>query len=215
MARFGTAGEFEGLLAVGCVDGSVRVFSQESTLEKWVQRVSLTDARGSVRDLAFAPSATSGTLKLASISADDVLRVYECPQPTSEPSSGNASLTTAGSSAISDPASLASAGLAHWTLQHAIELTPLPWKPCTANSTANLSGFSLNSTSSGFSLSNTARSHSTSSQQQQKHKSHESNGAWSLSWCKEIWHGECLAVSSGETGIIRVSDSGREPRFVN
>lgn len=193
------------------MDGSVRVFSQESTLTKWVQRVNLSESRGSVRDLAFAPSSSSGNLKLASIGADDVLRVYECPQPTSEPTSTNISLSTATSSAISDPASIASSGLAHWSLLHAIDVASLPQTPCTANSTANLSGFSLSSsntaaTSSSFSLPGRQQNTTSTPQQpQQKSKSIESHGAWSLSWCKEVWYGECLAVSSGASGVVRVS----------
>jgi nucleoporin SEH1 len=35
----------------------------------------------------------------------------------------------------------------------------------------------------------------------------ESDGGWALSWCKEAWWGERIAVSAGSSGIIRVSSA--------
>jgi hypothetical protein len=36
-------------------------------------------------------------------------------------------------------------------------------------------------------------------------KGNEALGGWTVSWCKEKWWGSILAVSSGHSGIIKVS----------
>ena len=36
-------------------------------------------------------------------------------------------------------------------------------------------------------------------------KGNEALGGWTVSWCKEKWWGSVLAVSSGHSGIIKVS----------
>jgi hypothetical protein len=38
-------------------------------------------------------------------------------------------------------------------------------------------------------------------------KGNEALGGWTVSWCKEKWWGSVLAVSSGHSGIIKVSSS--------
>lgn len=37
-------------------------------------------------------------------------------------------------------------------------------------------------------------------------KGNEAMGGWSLSWCKEKWWGQVLAVTSGHSGIVKVND---------
>ncbi|EGG13134.1 uncharacterized protein MELLADRAFT_32569 [Melampsora larici-populina 98AG31] len=75
------------LLASSGTDGTIRIWEERCTepssepITQWRQQAILADSYGHVRDLAFSPSETS--LKLASISTDHHLRLYECLESNS------------------------------------------------------------------------------------------------------------------------------------
>jgi nucleoporin SEH1 len=175
----------------GAVDGVVKIWVEEpsrnaSGTSKWVSKASLTEARGSIRDLEFAPPEAG--LKLAVVSSDSHLRLWECLDPVT---------------------------LADWSLVEDIDLSILPTTPSSSMDKGAAPGTSaegqsaggspqkLNAPGSSLAGSSTGSGNSFDGR---KTGTVESDGGWSLSWCKESWWGEILAVSSGSSGIIRVSD---------
>lgn len=181
--------------------------------KRWVQRAVLTDARGTIRDVEFAPPAFG--LKLAAVSSDSHLRVWECLDPIS---------------------------MADWSLIEDIDLGSLPLGPSTApHSGANIGPLSHGGAgpgslgsqgagsesghhspnksalgvaglagvaafgNTGLTPSMASSSGSTGSFEGRKSGTVESDGGWALSWCKEAWWGERIAVSGGTSGVIRVS----------
>ncbi|KAK4049777.1 epoxide hydrolase, soluble (sEH) [Microbotryomycetes sp. JL221] len=212
--------------------GQYQQQQQQQQTKRWTQRAALIDSRGTIRDLEFSPPEFG--LKLASVSSDSHLRLWECLDPVS---------------------------MSDWTLVEDIDLNGLPVQPSVApaagsmlasgpgssgialggiaGSTAGAGGMSAGSGSFGFGAtadhsspakggfksgvgsSGLAPSHaglgstglspsmassagSSSSFEGRKNGTVESDGGWSLSWCKEAWWGERLAVSAGTSGIIRL-----------
>ncbi|KAM0746082.1 WD40 repeat-like protein [Meredithblackwellia eburnea MCA 4105] len=218
--------EFGPILASGGVDGVVKVWSEEdaprigaagaplpsatssaaagagANKKRWIQKAALTDARGTVRDLEFCPPEFG--LKLAAISSDSHLRLWECLDPVS---------------------------LADWSLIEDIDLSVLPTTP-SSNATTTPSGLQGDSlglgagvaamdgsspaklgaaggasgsgTVLGTSLASSSTGSAASSFDGRKAGTVESDGGWALSWCKEAWWGEHLAVSAGSSGLIRL-----------
>jgi nucleoporin SEH1 len=223
-------GEWGDVLASCGSDGSVRIWDQVTVPspptagagtpaqgggKRWQQRACLTEARGSVRDLAFAPAEFG--LRLASISADGCLRIYDCP----DPSEGFSVLPgAAGGAGVT--------GLATWNLLEQIEPAALPLTACSSAtfatgpaastfSTYAASAISLpgapgqgsNSSVTGSYPSVTGANTSSSGGSSAGNVARpaglmEADGGWALSWCKETWYGECLAVASGAQGVVRV-----------
>ncbi|TFK80987.1 WD40 repeat-like protein, partial [Polyporus arcularius HHB13444] len=86
--------EFGTILATASFDRTVKVWEQiscpdldgtqlngagptaSSSSTRWVERAMLVDAKGTVRAVEFAPQHCG--LKLATISSDNCLRIYEC-----------------------------------------------------------------------------------------------------------------------------------------
>ncbi|GAA6022095.1 hypothetical protein JCM11491_002107 [Sporobolomyces phaffii] len=217
------------VLASGGVDGTVKIWRQPdvSTLSKssaiahrpsnphsstrhsnphWVLTATLTEPRGTIRSLGFAPSEFG--LKLAAVASDSRLRVWECLDPVRA---------------------------AEFTLLDEVDLNALPLHPATAGAGAssgfahaNASGSAGGSGGSGgpshdggaASTSGvSANSSSVASSSVDGRRGGgggggygssggggtvESDGGWALSWCREHWWGERLAVSSGVNGIIRL-----------
>jgi nucleoporin SEH1 len=210
--------QFGNILASGSVDGIVKIWlegsnssviSTPSTLsagkstdpssntKKWTLASTISDCTGTIRDLEFALPEFG--LKLAVVSSDSHLRLWECLEP---------------------------AGMSEWSLIEDIDLASLPNGPSSAlSNTSNPiplssmtpagSGFDQASSSYGSNQAGSPVKFGSTSLaghgDSLNHSSNnrvgmvESDGGWSLSWCKEAWWGERLAVSSGTNGIIRVS----------
>lgn len=140
-------------------------------------------------------------LQQAAIAADSHLRIYECLDPSSS-------------------------GLASWSLLEDIDLLTLPnayYSPSSQGShihtshhaqTQMIKGFddatqgsgsrvSLGP-SGGSSVSLGAQSTSSTASAGKNIGRIESSGAWAVSYCQEAWWGECVAVSAGSQGLIRV-----------
>lgn len=72
------------VVACASVDRTVRIFEEQEQEKKgsgrrWTERARLVDARAAVHDIWFAPSYQG--LRLASVAADGVLRIYEALEP--------------------------------------------------------------------------------------------------------------------------------------
>lgn len=241
--------EFGTLLASGGVDGIVKIWTEEDSIvrnnnnnnnnnttssssssnvpsKRWVQRVALTDCRGTIRDIEFSPPEFG--LKLASISSDSHLRLWECLDPitfsdwsliedidlgllplgVSTGQSGVAT-TSGGGNVTRNSSSIALASGLNSASIKGFEVGGSPAKG-TASSSSVTGG--APSTSLGSASTTTSGSGSNGQMDSgRKSGTVESDGGWSLSWCKEAWWGERLAVSSGPSGIIRVSSC--DPNF--
>lgn len=250
--------EFGVLLASGGADGVVKLWAQEEVRQatthhgrgaagrgaglngagagagvgaagltkRWVQRAALTDARGTIRDIGFAPPEFG--LKLAAVSSDSHLRLWECLDPVSmqewsliedidlanlpvQPSSASSAGLGAGSLQAQQQAGApgtgagSNAGSLGGGQDNAGGLAS-PAKG-TMTGTSGSSGLGLGSLGSaaGSGVGSMGSSASGSSFDGRRGGTVESDGGWSLSWCKEAWWGERLAVSAGNSGIIRVS----------
>lgn len=72
------------IVACASADRTVRLFEEldhdPRQAGRWVERARLNDARGAVHSLAFAPSHQG--LRLATLAADGVLRIYEALEPS-------------------------------------------------------------------------------------------------------------------------------------
>jgi len=142
-----------------------------------------------------------GTYYQAAIAADSHLRIYECLDPSSS-------------------------GLASWSLLEDIDLLTLPngyYSPSSQGShihashhgqTQLIKGFddaqapgsrSSLGPSGGSSVSLGAQSSTSTASAGKNIGRIESSGAWAVSYCQEAWWGECVAVSAGSQGLIRVS----------
>lgn len=181
-----------------------------ATTKRFQLRHTLTDARGTLRDLEFSPSHFG--LKLAAVSSDSHLRVWECLDPISLNewslvedvdlsvlgTAPSGSLAGAGGLPLpgGGSPSMASASFADSAGSPSKGGAPLPGGGMTA---AGMAMGSLGAASSSAG--------SVSSFEGRKGGTVESDGGWALSWCKEHWWGERLAVSSGSSGIIRVGRS--------
>lgn len=215
--------------------GSAGRKQQQQSSTKWIQRASLAECRGTVRDLEFA-SAELG-LKLAAISSDSHLRIWECLDPvaliewsliedidlsllpsTTSTSTGFGGVGV-GVGADGTVPGLSGNGLGLGTNLSSGVGGPTTTKGFDVTTSTSSSSFSPSkpllapSTSSSLpapSSSQTSSSAASSSapfDQQRKDGRVESDGGWALSWCKEHWWGERLAVCSGSSGLIRVRPS--------
>ncbi|KAJ7753822.1 WD40-repeat-containing domain protein [Mycena metata] len=169
---------------------------------RWIERAVLPEARGTVRAVEFAPHHFG--LKLASISSDNHLRIYEClEQP---------SLTT-------------------WQLSEEADVQALPQSPSTspftrAQQTNALATPTQNSSSTdGASAPLIAQALQQGLQQSSSALprpglgNREADGGWCISWCKDRYWGEIVAAGSGTTGVIKVgvlpcSLRPPDPRFL-
>ncbi|KAJ9123086.1 hypothetical protein QFC22_001276 [Naganishia vaughanmartiniae] len=171
--------------------------------KRWVECGLLMDARGSVRNIEFAPNAFG--LKLtnsrrdpfvqATISTDSYVRIYTCLSPTlsdwqltttvslpslqfSQAAKSHTNNVSAGGNddATQPHQSSAAGGAGGLTLTNALSQS--------SNSTSSTSNNSANAPNPG--------------------KGNEALGGWCLSWCKERWWGQVMAATSGHSGIIKI-----------
>ncbi|POY76076.1 hypothetical protein BMF94_0799 [Rhodotorula taiwanensis] len=229
--------EFGTAFASGGVDGVVKVWRQDTPPPKlgqtaaeanrsapgkasstagpgWALAASLTDSRGTVRSISFAPSHFG--LKVAAIASDSHLRIWDCLDPTgalrewtlvedidlgalglapSTGAGGGASSSYAGGSAVSGAAGYdvgSATGSSYGATGSATSGNAAFPSASSAASSANY-GSSAAGSSVGYGGGN-ARAGGTV----------ESDGGWAVSWCPEHWWGERLAVSSGPNGIVRL-----------
>ncbi|KAH9916226.1 WD40 repeat-like protein [Amylocystis lapponica] len=154
-----------------------------SSGSRWVERAMLVDAKGTVRAVEFAPQHFG--LKLAMISSDNYLRVYEClEQP---------SLTT-------------------WQLAEEVDILSLPATSPLSGSlsqtvtlaTPTQSLAPLDGASASF------VTHALQQQQQQNQPNRpglgnrEADGGWCISWCKDRYWGEVIATGCGISGVVKI-----------
>lgn len=198
--------EHTSLLASCSYDRSVRIWEQVAPSasagvgagavkqvhgKRWVECGLLMDARGSVRNIEFAPNAfglklvslacVSRSLDMwlirlalmiqATVSTDSYLRVYTCLSPS----------------------------LDDWQLSSTVSLPSL--QLAAKADDAPLLG--LAGTAAGPSVVGAASTGSASSAPNPG-KGNEALGGWCLSWCKERWWGQVVAATSGHSGIIKV-----------
>ncbi|KAJ7889222.1 WD40-repeat-containing domain protein [Mycena leptocephala] len=153
---------------------------------RWIERAVLPEARGTVRAVEFAPHHFG--LKLASISSDNHLRIYEClEQP---------SLTT-------------------WQLSEEADVQALPLSPSASPFTraqqtnALATPTQTSSSLDGASAPLIAQAlqqglQQSSSQPRPGLGNREADGGWCISWCKDRYWGEIIAAGSGTSGVIKI-----------
>ncbi|EJD05418.1 WD40 repeat-like protein [Fomitiporia mediterranea MF3/22] len=183
-------------------DGTVKVWEQvhvdsvsdasgtgaSSGNTKWEQRAVLFEAKGSVRAIEFSPHHFG--LKLAAVSSDNQLRTYEC---------------------VEQPA------LSSWQLVDEVDVPSLSvgsahGGPSLAQTLAP--GTPTPSASGAIALDSASVSNLLQTAQQQQSAAHgagrpgvglrEADGGWCLSWCKDKYWGEVLAVGCGVSGVVKI-----------
>lgn len=194
----------------------------------WHLRARLLVSRNSVRDLGFSPPEFG--LKLAVLSADSHLRIYECL----------------------DVGSLRQDA---WSLVVDVEVGSLPLgvggrkdqladggkgnafaygAPPTTGASNSAQGSTARGPNQpltsikGFDIGSSSRPAPSSSQQPSSFSNFsttslgagssssgggnvESEGGWALSWCPEHWWGELVVVSAGSSGLVRLIRFGSPP----
>ncbi|KAH9926762.1 WD40 repeat-like protein [Fomitopsis serialis] len=200
--------EFGTVLASGSFDRTVKVWEQAnpgdgdapqlngagpSSASRWVERAMLVDAKGTVRSVEFAPHHFG--LKLATISSDNFLRVYECLEQPS---------------------------LATWQLSDEVDVTALPSAsaprsiaPTVTLTTPTQPSATLDAASVSLAA------HAVQQQQQQSQLPsrpglgyREADGGWCISWCKDRYWGEIIAASSGINGLVKIIQLSARPSTI-
>lgn len=187
--------EFGSILASCSFDRTVKIWEQNysesgpqvnstnSLPSRWAERAVLLDSRGTVRAVEFAPHYFG--LKLATISSDNFLRVYEClEQP---------SLTT-------------------WQSIEEVDIQSLPTISSSLSMNHTLTSSTPTQTSTSLDGAPPSLvSHAL--QQQQQHAqplprpgmgNREADGGWCISWCKDKYWGEVIATSCGVNGAVKI-----------
>ncbi|KAJ7199215.1 WD40-repeat-containing domain protein [Mycena pura] len=154
---------------------------------RWIERVVLHEARGTVRAVEFAPQ--SFGLKLATISSDSHLRIYECLEQPS---------------------------LKTWQLLEEADVQALPLSPSASPLTraqqtnALATPTQTSSNTDGASASLVAQAlqqglqQSASAQARPGLGNREADGGWCISWCKDRYWGEIIAAGVGTSGVVKI-----------
>ncbi|KAH8116200.1 WD40 repeat-like protein [Phellopilus nigrolimitatus] len=190
---------FGAILASASLDRTVKIWEQvladaaepgaPAGAPHWVERAVLLEARGSVRAVEFAPHHFG--LKLAAVSADNHLRVYEC---------------------LEQPARAA------WELADEVDVPALPARA--ARGPASLAGTLAASTPTragggggggagldGASVAGLLQAAAAAQQPAAGRPglgAREADGGWCVSWCRERYWGEVLAVGCGVGGVVKI-----------
>jgi nucleoporin SEH1 len=201
------------------VNGSSGSAQAPPSNSRWVERAVLTDSRGTVRSVEFAPhhfglklvscgisNATHSHQRLtihfpthqqATISSDNQLRIYECLElPSLTTWLLSEELDVLAIPAAASPALLSRAhtvALATPTQSHA-SLDPA--------ASASLVAQALQQTTNAGS--GPASSSSTPQPVRSGPGNREADGGWCISWCKDRYWGELIAAGCGTTGTIKV-----------
>ncbi|KAK7439780.1 epoxide hydrolase, soluble (sEH) [Stygiomarasmius scandens] len=164
------------------VNGNGSASQSQPSSSKWAERAVLLDARGTVRAVAFAPHHFG--LKLATISTDNFLRVYECLEQPS---------------------------LATWQLSEEIDVHTLPSTSSTSvhsrAHTVALATPTQTIAPEGASPSLVAQAllqQQGSAASRPGFGNREADGGWCISWCRDRYWGEILAAGCGISGIIKI-----------
>ncbi|KAL5514312.1 hypothetical protein ACEPAG_2400 [Sanghuangporus baumii] len=188
---------FGSILASGSFDRTVKIWEQREDMpgtgpgatdgkSKWVERAVLLEAKGSVRSVEFAPHHFG--LKLAAVSSDNHLRIYEC---------------------LEQPA------LSSWQLIDEVDVPSLPVSDTHPSSIAGTiaPGTPTPAAAGAITFDGASVSNMLQTAQQQQAATHpnrpgvgvrEADGGWCLSWCKERYWGEVLAVGCGVSGVVKI-----------
>ncbi|THV07141.1 WD40 repeat-like protein [Dendrothele bispora CBS 962.96] len=166
------------------VNGNGSTSQSQPSSSQWVERAVFLDARGTVRAVEFAPRHFG--LKLATISTDNFLRIYECLEQPS---------------------------LATWLLSEEIDIHALPSSSSVhsrAHTVALATPTQTSAPLEGASPSLVAQAllqqqgSASSTTSRPGPGSREADGGWCLSWCKDRYWGEVIAAGCGITGIIKI-----------
>ncbi|KAG5728171.1 Nucleoporin SEH1 [Termitomyces sp. T112] len=173
----------------GSGSGGTSAQPQPST-SRWIERAVLTDARGTVRAVEFAPHHFG--LKLATIASDNSLRIYECiEQP---------SISTWQLSEELDVQNLSSSGSPSL---HTRAHTAAVATPTQINATLDGTNASLVTQALQQNLQQSAATtHQTSIRSGSGNR--EADGGWCISWCKDRYWGELIATASGIDGVVKI-----------
>ncbi|KAG8903484.1 hypothetical protein FRB99_003227 [Tulasnella sp. 403] len=188
--------EYGSVIASCSFDRTVKIWeerkqeSKSASQSPWALRATLTDARSSVRSVEFAPPFAG--LKLAAISTDMHLRIYECLEAHN----------LANWQVIED-LDMSSAPSPLLTSQGTPTLTAVPLEPVGSPSlTAPQAGGGSGAgpaTPTGIATNTTAAAPT-----RPGIGAREADGGWCLSWCKEKWWGEVIAVGCGTSGALKI-----------
>ncbi|KAF8605723.1 WD40 repeat-like protein [Ceratobasidium sp. AG-I] len=186
--------EFGTLIASCSYDRTVKIWEDARGVpdgpggaSKFQLRATLTEARGTVRAVDFAPAAFG--LKLVTIASDNFVRIYECHETYhltawSMVEEFDAATISFPLSAGESPNSGATPTQTHASLS---DTPPAP------------SGISLQR-SGGAS----AAAGATSNAPMKPVGVKEADGAWSVSWLKDKFSGEIIAVSCGIQAVVKI-----------
>ncbi|KAH7882399.1 WD40-repeat-containing domain protein [Phlebopus sp. FC_14] len=187
--------EFGTVLASASFDRTVKVWEQTSftpatenypngatttqltgsgSSSRWVERAVLIDARGTVRAVEFAPHHFG--LKLATISSDNHLRIYECLERWQLSEEVDVTTLPAASSPSSYSVAFA---------------TPTQTSATLEGASASLVAQALQQSQAPF-------------QARPGVGNREADGGWCISWCKERYWGEVIVAGSGISGTIKI-----------
>ncbi|KAG6845009.1 hypothetical protein H0H87_001781 [Tephrocybe sp. NHM501043] len=171
-------------------NGSGASTQSQASTSRWAERAVLTDARGTVRAVEFAPHHFG--LKLATIASDNQLRIYECleqPSITTWQLSEELDVQTLPSSSSPSLRSRA----------HTVALAT----PTQTNATLDGASASLvtQALQQGLQQSGTATPQSSL---RPGLGNREADGGWCISWCKDRYWGELIAAGCGTSGIVKI-----------
>ncbi|KAH9477447.1 Nucleoporin SEH1 [Psilocybe cubensis] len=169
------------------VNGSAQIHVPITS--RWIERAVLSDAKGTVRAVEFVPHHFG--LKLATISTDNMLRIYECvEQPSLVSWQLTEELDVLSIAAGPSPGYLSRA--------HTMALaTP-------TQTSATLEGASATLVAQALQQSQNAAAGTPNSQARAGLGNREADGGWCLSWCKDKYWGEVIAAGCGTTGVIKI-----------
>ncbi|KAG1796554.1 WD40-repeat-containing domain protein [Suillus variegatus] len=151
---------------------------------RWVERDVLVDARGTVRAVEFAPHHLG--LKLATVSSDNHVRIYECLEQSS---------------------------LATWQLSEEVDVSTLPSASLSSSypvafATPTQTSATLEGAPATLVAQALQQSQNPATQGRPGMGNREADGGWCISWCKDRYGGGGGGRSS-RLAIIQLSPSRR------